>query len=72
MPTTTTDIPLFYFLGIDQDRKKSGLEAAKFELTWPDPKRPIELLWMSKQDIQTNLGEFGPQKHLHRALADYK
>ena len=71
MPTIS-DIPLFYFLGIDQDRRKAGIEAAKFELTWPDPKRPIELLWMSKQDIKTNIGEFGTQAHLSQALISYK
>lgn len=61
--------PTFRFVEFNPRRKARNVEAARVEVKYVDGEK--ELLWMSRDDIQNNLTEFGQDGELLKALAAY-
>jgi hypothetical protein len=55
-------MPQFNLVEFNTRRLQRGAEAARVEVFWEDG--GIELLWMSKRDIDKNISKFGPNEHL--------
>jgi hypothetical protein len=55
-------MPQFNLVEFNTRRLQRGAEAARVEVFWEDG--GIELLWMSKRDIDKNISKFGPNGHL--------
>lgn len=51
-------------------RMMRGAEAAEFEVYKDD--KLVDLLWMSKRDIQLNIEEFGESSELDKGLLEYQ
>jgi len=62
--------PKFELFRFNPRRAERGAEAAQVKITWPDG--DVELLWMSKRDIQENMVTFGVCDGLDAALKAYR